>query len=83
LQHTVTQLTVDNTTLKHDNKALTDEIKAEQQMNENINKISKAGDEQREINKKHRDSQLKKIDDSVKAGKDRPVGPLLKEFFNG
>jgi len=82
LQHKVTQLTADNQTLANDNRSLKDTIEAERTMNDNITKVAQAGDKQREQNKKEYQTHLKNIDDKVKAGKDRPVGPLLQEFFN-
>jgi hypothetical protein len=83
LQSKVVTLTGENNTLRQSNKELGDNLKVQIETNNNINKVSNAGDKIREQNKIVRDNQLKGIDEKVKAGKDRPVGPLLKEFFNG
>jgi regulator of replication initiation timing len=82
LQTQVQQLYTDNSNLKISNKELKDSLAAEVQMNQNIAKISQAGDKQREINKQEYNQQIQKIDNKVKTGKDRKVGPLLEEFFN-
>lgn len=82
LNSTITTLNRDNATLEQSNDELKENLKAQAQLQTVIEKVSEAGDKQREQNKKVHQEQLHKIDENVKAGKDKAVGPLLKEFFN-
>lgn len=82
LQNKVEQLETQNTILVDDNKELKGAITDMVRTQGIVEKVSKIGDEERKVSRKARDNQLKQIDTSVREGKDRPVGPLLKEFFN-
>jgi predicted PurR-regulated permease PerM len=82
LQNKVTNLTEQNITLVDDNKELTKSIEETNRMNDIQNQVTNLGDEERSRNRQVRDNQLQGIDRNVRAGKDRPVGPLLKDFFN-
>jgi hypothetical protein len=77
------QLYSDNAALKVSVKQLNETITEEKKTQEVINKVNEVGNVVKEENKRVHREELKKIDDGVKAGKDRPVGPLLKEFLNG
>ena len=68
--------------LDNSNKELQKTNEEMQKQLDTIQKVTDIGDSVREENRKVRDKQLQHIDDGVKQGKDRPVGPLLKEFFN-
>jgi predicted transcriptional regulator len=82
LNSEVNRLNNDNVTLVQSNTELKDTLKAQTKMQENIDKVSQAGDKQRVEFKKVRDKQLQQIDTGIRQGKDRAVGPILKEFFN-
>jgi ABC-type siderophore export system fused ATPase/permease subunit len=82
LQRKADKLNTQNIELKDDNKELTQTIEEQRRMYEIISVVSGMGDKEREQSRQIRDNQRKIIDDKVKEGKDRPVGPLLREFLN-
>ena len=82
LQNKIEDLKTENTVLIDDNKELKETIDLSNQFQEIIVKVDAIGNEEREVNRKQRDKQLQQIDNSVREGQDKPVGPLLKEFFN-
>jgi cell division protein YceG involved in septum cleavage len=47
-----------------------------------IDEINKEGDAKRASLQIHYQTKINKIDKQVQEGKDKPVGPLLQEFFN-
>lgn len=48
-----------------------------------IGKIDELGSLERQQLARQRTNQINQIDTKVTEGKDKPVGPLLKEFLNG
>lgn len=82
LQNRVEKLSTQNTLLEQSNTTLTETIKEQEQQLATIEKVSAAGDTLRIEYRTIYQKQLKDIDDDIKGNKDRPVGPLLKEFFN-
>jgi hypothetical protein len=82
LQHKVESLSRDNATLQQSNDQLKGELTTQKQFQSIIEQVINSGDKVKEQNKTVRNNQLKKIDDSVRAGKDKAVGPLLRDFLN-
>lgn len=83
LQNRVTDLNRENATLSQSNEELKMTLLEQQKQQDNLNKVLKAGDVVKEQDRKEHREQLKKIDEQVKAGEDKPVGPLLRDFLNG
>lgn len=83
LQGKVAGLQTENVELKDDNKELATTIEQQKQFDEVIVKLDELSQPQRVIIRNERDNDLKRIDEKVRAGQDRPVGPLLKDFLNG
>lgn len=50
--------------------------------NDVVDNVTREVNKIRQQNLKLKDSKIKKIDESVTAGNDREVGPLLRDFFN-
>lgn len=85
----VTGLQKDNKELEAQNKqviemneTLTSSIEEIQRMQENRDAVGSVSNEIRTENRRVMEKRSTVIDDSVSAGQDREVGPLLKEFFN-
>jgi hypothetical protein len=83
LQNKVESLKQEKLVLIEQNKALTLTIEDTNKQILLLEKISELGNAQREEDRKIKEGQLKNIDDNIKKGWDRPVGPLLKDFLNG
>lgn len=83
LQSDKQKLLEQRTVLLDDNKELEQAIKDSNRQTIIVERVSEIGNAEREANRNIRDKQLNQIDNGVKQGKDRPVGPLLKDFFNG
>jgi hypothetical protein len=47
-----------------------------------VDKVSAIVDSKRQENQRIYEKKVHKVDEDVTQGKDRPVGPLLTEFFN-
>lgn len=82
LQSQVKALRVENQVLFQNNQNLSNEIKDYKFQHEILLKVNQAGDIIREQNRNNRTQKIDRIDRKVTEGKDRPVGPLLLEFFN-
>ena len=83
LQKRNAALTGENVTLRQANSQLGETIKDQNKQITTMDKVIKAGDAAKEENRIVYRDRLINIDKGVKQGKDRPVGPLLKEFLNG
>jgi hypothetical protein len=82
LQNRVKRLNENNIVLTHENKALEETIKFNNEFGQKLDRVLELGNQQRNESREVKEKQLKGIDQKVKDGKDRPVGPLLKEFLN-
>lgn len=82
LQHTIE---VDSL-IKQEQQRTIDSYKEKQEddkrLDEIVAKVDDISSKNREIYRKEYQAKTKSIDTKVNEGKDRPVGPLLKEFFN-
>ena len=83
LQNKVEALNTQNIELKDDNQELQTTIEQQKQFDQVIIKLDELSSAQRTENRNVRDNDLKRIDEKVRAGQDKPVGPLLKDFLNG
>lgn len=82
LQQDKKELEAQNQQVIEMNETLTTSLEETQRMQENRDEV---GSVSREIRTQNRNDMNKRegvINDSVGAGQDRQVGPLLKEFFN-
>lgn len=75
--------------LKEDKIELTAQVKQaeetiqeQQRMDSVINDISNLGNEERVIIRKEYETKIKRIDNDVQTGIDKPVGELLNRFLN-
>lgn len=72
----------DNITLQQDIEKKDFVIEESQRRNKVVDSITVKVDQVREENKKQYDSKISKIDNEIRTGNDREVGPLLRNFFN-
>jgi predicted Holliday junction resolvase-like endonuclease len=82
LQHSVTTLKLEQQQLKDMNETLSTTIAESQRMQQvrdEVGSVSRGIREQNRVTQQKRETV---IVTSVREGKDREVGPLLKEFFN-
>jgi cell division protein FtsB len=82
LRDTVEELKTDNRQLSEMNETLSESMAEIHRMQEVRDEVSSYSDEVKVHNQKVRDNRESNISEDITAGKDRPVGPLLKEFFN-
>lgn len=82
LNSTIDNLKKQNTSLVIDNKSKDEAIVELSRRAEVETEITKVFDKKRVENKKEYQKKVDKIDENVSQGKDRPVGPLLGDFFN-
>lgn len=82
LHHSIDGLKKANVELNMTNKAQEDTIKETKRREDIVNQVTSLGDEERVKIKKVYETKIQKVEKYVQEGKDKPVGPLLNEFFN-
>lgn len=82
LQHSVATLKVDNHDLTKDVANKTDTITEDQRRTSLADQIDTAYKAKRQANDATYQKKVANVDKSIQSGNDKPVGPLLKEFFN-
>lgn len=82
LNHKIENLTKQNTALVLDNQLKQEALDEQNRRAAVEGQITKEFDKKREEHKKDFQKKLDRIDKNVSQGKDRPVGPLLGDFFN-
>ena len=83
LQSTVDSLKIEKVELKNQVASQKDTIEEDDRRDGIVDQVVKLGDGERQQITKVYQTKIQKVDNDVKEGKDRNVGPLLNEFFNG
>lgn len=82
LHHSIDGLKKANVELSITNKASEATIQETKRREDIVDQVTHLGDEERVKIKTIYETKIQKVEKNVQEGKDKPVGPLLNEFFN-
>lgn len=82
LEATVIELREENTNLQRDKQNLQANAREQQRVDNIVERVEVVVQPQREVIRERERRQNQQIDDSIRQGNDRNVGPLLRDFLN-